>query len=90
MTFTKREQELLIQMFLNDKFRLTANGQKIYKSQWFFDVVCKLKKAGLVESFKSGKCSIYQLTDDGLIVSFILSKQEGHKKNLAYSVMCFL
>lgn len=90
MTFTKREQELLIKMFLDEKFSITANGQKIYNSKWFFDIVSKLKKDGIIISERIGNKTSYRLTEEGIILSYILSKRIGNSKEVWYSIFFYV
>ena len=81
MTFSKKEQELIIQMFFNDRYKISPNGQKIYKSKFFFDVICDLKKLGLVRSFKVGNKTNYQLTDHGIMLGYLLSRRSENAEN---------
>jgi hypothetical protein len=75
VTFSKKEQELIIEMFMRDRFKISPNGQKIYKSKFFFDVMCDLKKMGLIRSFKIGNKTNYQLTDEGIMLGYLLSRK---------------
>lgn len=66
---------------LNKKgFRLNPNGQKIYKSKAFYDLIHKLKEMDLIRSFKKENdgCS-YQLTDKGIFVSSIIAGEDKNK-----------
>lgn len=74
MSLTKKEQELLVEMFSKDRYKITVNGQKIYNSSWFFDVVSKLKKYGFLRSFKVNNSTGYQLTDEGIMLACMLNK----------------
>lgn len=89
MTISKKEQELLIEMFMNPDFCISANGQKIYNSSWFYDVVCNLKNHGLIRSLKNGRKKIYKLTEEGLLFGYILSKEKGNKKEIYYDILYF-
>lgn len=81
MTFSTKEQKLIIQMFMQDRFKITPNGQKVYKSKFFFDVVSDLKKMGLIRSFKIGNKTSYQLTDEGIMLGYLLSRRSKEAKN---------
>ncbi len=88
MSFTKREQQLLVEMFLNDRFRISANGQNIYNSAWFFDIISKLSKDGFVRGFKENGKTSYQLTTDGIALGYLLSKKlDRHEKEILLAVL---
>ena len=80
MTLTKKQQELLILMLNKKGFRLNPNGQKIYKSRAFYDLMANLKRMDLVRSFKKelDGCS-FQLTDKGVFLSSILAGGNANK-----------
>ena len=87
MTLTKKEQELLMFMGKDRHFSVSPNGQKIYQSSWFFDVISSLKKRGLVRSFKQGNGRKYQLTDEGVLISYLLAKMSGKEhREIFYSI----
>jgi len=81
MTFTKKQQEILIYMLDQKGHRLNPDGQKIYKSKYFYDMIKKLKDCGLVNSFKKElDGSSYQLTDKGVMFSSIIKDSIDKKE----------
>ena len=89
MTFTKKQQELLSYMLEQKGYRLNPNGQNIYKSKSFYDMIKELKDCGLVNSFKKElDGSSYQLTDKGVMFSSII--KDKIDKSEVFDVFDFL
>lgn len=73
MTFTKKQQEIILLMLENKGYRLNPNGQKLYKSRAFYSIINDLIKCGLIRSFKKeNDGSSYQLTDKGVMFGKII------------------
>ena len=73
MTFTKRQQEILVHMLNQKGYRLKPNGQEIYKTGSFYNMIKELKECELVKGFKKeSDGSSYQLTDKGLFFASII------------------
>jgi hypothetical protein len=78
---TKKEQILGLEL-LNSS--INRRDQNIFISTFFYSVVCRLKKFGLVKSIKNGRNCNYKLTDDGYILFSIIANFKGneeYKKN---------
>jgi Fe2+ or Zn2+ uptake regulation protein len=92
MTFTKKQQELLAYMVEQKGYRLNPNGQEIYKSKCFYDMIKELKDLGLVSSFKKEEDgSSYQLTDKGIMFSSIIKdKINKTDKDKVFDVFDFI
>jgi hypothetical protein len=81
MVLTKKQQELLLLMLDNKGFRLGMNGQKVYKSHKFYNMVGELVALDLVRPFqKEMDGSSYQLTDKGIMTACILANGKERKK----------
>jgi hypothetical protein len=73
---TKKEQILGLELL---KSSINRHDQKIFISTFFYSVVCRLKKFGLVKSIKNGRNCNYKLTDDGYILFSIIANFKGNE-----------
>ncbi len=77
MTLTKKQQELIIHMICQRGFRLNCKIQKIYNSKALDKALQHLIKMGLIRNFKLENGNSYQLTDRGILLGGILTKEHG-------------
>jgi len=73
---TKKEQILGLELL---KSSINRHDQQIFISTFFYSVVCRLKKFGLVKSIKNGRNCSYKLTDDGYILFSIIANFKGNE-----------
>jgi len=80
---TKSDQMLGLRMLESS---INRDNQKVFISLFFYSVICKLKRFGLVKTEKNGRNCSYKLTDDGRILFSILANFKGNEEFKNYAI----